>query len=156
MDKVAKKGLELNLLQSVLDINRGQIDELLCLIRRRFASPRDVPVTILGIVFKPDTDDVRESPAFPIIRRLKAEGARLTAYDPVARPHGHEDLVGVNVVGSLPEAVAEAKIVILVTRWPEFSQLAALLNELHHHPLVVDGRRVLDPQSFSQYEGIGR
>lgn len=150
------KGLTMNLLQSVLNINRGQPEEMMCLIRRHFASLVDVPVAVLGIAFKPDTDDVRESPAFPIIRRLKAEGARLTAYDPVARPNGHEDLVGVNVVGSLPEAVAEAKIIILVTRWPEFSELAGLLNELHQRPLVVDGRRVLDPGSFAQYEGIGR
>jgi UDPglucose 6-dehydrogenase len=151
-----EKGLALNLLQSVLDVNRGQTDEIMCLIRRHFASLLDVPVTILGIAFKPDTDDVRESPAFPIIRRLKTEGARLTAYDPVARPKGHEDLIGVNLVGSLREAVADAKVLILVTRWTEFSQVADLLDELGKSPLVVDGRRVLDPGSFMHYEGIGR
>jgi UDPglucose 6-dehydrogenase/GDP-mannose 6-dehydrogenase len=150
-----EKGLALNLLQSVLDVNRGQADEIMGLIRRNHASLLNVPVTILGIAFKPDTDDVRESPAFPIIRRLKTEGAHLTVYDPVARPSGHEDLVGVNLVGSLPEAVANAKIVILVTRWAEFSQLAGLLDELGKRPLVVDGRRVLDPGSFAHYEGIG-
>jgi UDPglucose 6-dehydrogenase len=150
------KGLTMSLLQSVLDINRGQPEEMMRLIRRHFASLVDVPVAVLGIAFKPDTDDVRDSPAFPIIRRLKAEGARLTAYDPVARPNGHEDLVGVNVVGSLPEAVAEAKIIVLVTRWAEFSQLADFLNQRRQRPLVIDGRRVLDPGSFAQYEGIGR
>jgi UDPglucose 6-dehydrogenase/GDP-mannose 6-dehydrogenase len=151
-----EKGLTMNLLQSVLDINRGQPEEIMGLIGRHFASLAGVPVAVLGIAFKPDTDDVRESPVFPIIRRLKAEGAHLTAYDPVARPNGHEDLIGVNLVGSLAEAVAEARIVILVTRWPEFSELAGLLNELHQRPLVVDGRRVLDPKSFAEYEGIGR
>jgi UDPglucose 6-dehydrogenase/GDP-mannose 6-dehydrogenase len=151
-----EKGLALNLLQSVLEINRGQADEIMHLIRRHFTSLLDVPVTILGIAFKPDTDDVRESPAFPIIRGLKAQGARLTAYDPVAMPSEHEDLAAVKLVGSLHEAVAEAKIIVLVTRWAEFSQLAGLLNELGQRPLVVDGRRVLDPGSFAQYEGIGR
>jgi UDPglucose 6-dehydrogenase len=151
-----KKGLTMNLLQSVLDVNRGQSDEIMRLIGRHFASLVDVPVAVLGIAFKPDTDDVRESPALPIIRRLKAEGARVTAYDPVARPNAHEELIGVNLVGSLPEAVADAEIVILVTRWAEFSQLAGLLNELRKRPLVVDGRRVLDPGSFAEYEGIGR
>jgi UDPglucose 6-dehydrogenase len=154
--KGREKGLTMNLLQSVLDINRGQPEEIMRLIGRHFASLVDVPVAVLGIAFKPDTDDVRESPALPIIRRLKAEGARLTAYDPVARPNGHEDLIGVNLVGSLPEAVAEAKILVLATRWAEFSQLAGLLNELRKRPLVVDGRRVLDPGSFAEYEGIGR
>jgi UDPglucose 6-dehydrogenase/GDP-mannose 6-dehydrogenase len=150
------KGLALDLLQSVLDINRGQTDEIMRLIGRHFTSLLDVPVAVLGIAFKPDTDDVRESPAFPIIRRLKARGARLTAYDPVARPREHEDLAAVNLVGSLREAVAEAKVIVLVTRWAEFSQLAGLLNELGRRPLLVDGRRVLDPESFAHYEGIGR
>jgi UDPglucose 6-dehydrogenase/GDP-mannose 6-dehydrogenase len=140
----------------VLDINRRQTDEILRLIGRHFRSLVDVPVAVLGIAFRPDTDDVRESPAFPIIRGLKAQGARLTAYDPVARPNAHEDLVAVNLVGSLHEAVADAKIVVLVTRWGEFSQLAGLLDELGRRPLVIDGRRVLDPRSFAHYEGIGR
>jgi UDPglucose 6-dehydrogenase len=151
-----EKGLALNLLQSVLDINRGQSDEIMRLIGRHFVSLLDVPVAILGIAFKPDTDDVRESPAFPIIRSLKAQRARLTAYDPVARPIGHEDLVGVKLAGSLREAIAGAEIIVLVTRWAEFSQLAGLLKELDYRPLVVDGRRMLDPPSFTNYEGIGR
>jgi len=151
-----EKGIALNLLQSVLDINRGQADEIVHLIERHFASLRGVPVAVLGIAFKPDTDDVRESPAFPIIRRLKSQGARLTAYDPIAHPDGLGDLVGVNLAGTLREAVADAEIVVLVTRWSEFSKLADLLNDLGRRPLVVDGRRVLEPASFAHYEGIGR
>jgi UDPglucose 6-dehydrogenase len=151
-----EKGVPLNLLQSVLDINRGQPAEVMRLISRHFASLQDVAVAVLGIAFKPDTDDVRESPAFPIIRGLKAQGARVTAYDPIAHPHEHEDLAGVNLVASLREAVSDAKVVVLVTRWGEFSKLAGLLNELGRDPLVVDGRRVLDPGSFAHYEGIGR
>lgn len=151
-----EKGVPLNLLQSVLDINKGQTDEVMHLINRRVASLQDVPVTVLGIAFKPDTDDIRESPAFPLIRKLKAQGARLTAYDPIARPEGHEDLSGVTMAGSLRAAVADAQIVVLVTRWAEFSALAGLLDELGTRPLVVDGRRVLEPSSFARYEGIGR
>ena len=151
-----EKGLALDLLQSVLDINRGQADEIMRLIGRHFPSLRDVPVAVLGIAFKPDTDDVRESPAFPVIRKLKAQGARLTAYDPVAHPADHEDLVEVKLAGSLEEAVADAQIVVLVTRWAEFARLSDVLASLGRRPLVVDGRRVLDPNSFERYEGIGR
>jgi UDPglucose 6-dehydrogenase len=150
------QGVELNLLRTVVEINQGQPDEMMRLIGRHFASLQDVPVGILGIAFKPDTDDVRESPTFPIIRKLKAQGARVTAYDPVARPNEHEALADVTLVGSLREAVADAKIVVLVTRWAEFSQLAGLLDELGQRPLVVDGRRVLDPEAFARYDGIGR
>lgn len=150
------KGLTLKLLPSVLEINRSQPDEIMSLIGRHFASVHGVSIAILGIAFKPDTDDVRESPVFPIIRKLKAQGARLTAYDPVAHPASHEDLVGVRLAGSLQEAVADAQIVVLVTRWAEFSGLSDLLASRGLHPLVVDGRRVLDPASFERYEGIGR
>jgi UDPglucose 6-dehydrogenase/GDP-mannose 6-dehydrogenase len=151
-----EKGLALNLLQSVLDINRGQPDEMMRLIDRHFGSLQDVPVAVLGIAFKPDTDDVRESPAFPMLRKLKARGARVSAYDPVARPTDHADLAGVILAPSLRAAVADAEVVVLVTRWQEFSALAGVLKELGRRPLVVDGRRVLDPADFAIYEGIGR
>ncbi len=151
-----EKGLALDLLQSVLDINRGQVDEMMRLISRHHASLRDVPVTVLGIAFKPDTDDVRESPAFPLIRELKKRGARLTAYDPVARPTDHEALSDVKLAGSLDEAVQDAQVVVLVTRWREFARLRESLDSLGRRPLVVDGRRMLDPGSFERYEGIGR
>lgn len=149
-------GLSLNLLQSVLDVNRGQADEVLSLIGRHFDSLRDVSVAVLGIAFKPDTDDVRESPAFPIIRRLKERGARVTAYDPVARPSENAELAGVALATSMREAIADAEVVVVVTRWPEFSALADALRASGRSPLVVDGRRILDPGSFDRYEGIGR
>jgi len=151
-----EKGLALDILQSVLDVNRGQPDEMMRLIGRHFPSLDGVPAAVLGIAFKPDTDDTRESPAFPLIRRLKEQGARLTAYDPIARPVGHPELAGVKLAGSMREALADARIVLLVTRWAEFSSLAGLLKELGTEPLIVDGRRVLDPSSFMRYEGIGR
>ncbi len=151
-----ENGLSLDLLQSVLRINGAQPDEMMRLMGLHYQSLRDVPVAVLGIAFKPDTDDIRESPAFPLIRRLKEQGATLTAYDPIARPSEHPDLAGVRLADTLREAVAGAKIVLLVTRWSEFSALDGLLGELGTQPLVVDGRRVLDPSSFAQYEGIGR
>jgi UDPglucose 6-dehydrogenase/GDP-mannose 6-dehydrogenase len=113
-------------------------------------------VTVLGIAFKPDTDDVRESPAFPLIRRLLDAGARVTAYDPVAKPVGHESLRDVESAGSLAEAVAHADAILLVTRWQEFEQLSALLRHRAPQPPVIDGRRLLDPGDFERYEGIGR
>lgn len=151
-----EKDINVDLLRSVLEVNRGQPAQLLRLIGRHFPSLQGVPVAILGLAFRPDTDDVRESPAFPIIRLLKSRGARVTAYDPVAHPHEHVDLQGVTLAESLDDAVQGAEIVVLVTRWDEFSRLAALLRTLDRNPLVVDGRRVLDPASFARYEGIGR
>lgn len=149
-------GLEMPLLRSVLDINRSQPAELLRLVKKHFPDLRGRKVAVLGLAFKPDTDDVRESPAFPVLRALREAGALLTAYDPVARPAGHEALQGVTLAGSLAEAVADADAVVLVTRWAEFNQLAQVLQAAGRSPLVVDGRRVLDPAAFAAYEGIGR
>lgn len=151
-----EKGLELPLLRSVLDINTGQPDEMMRLIGRHITSLAGVKVALLGIAFKPDTDDIRETPAIPIIRRLREKGARISAYDPIARPEGNPAFADVHLAVSMREAVADADIVVLVTRWKEFNELAEMLASLGRQPLVVDGRRVLDPKSFERYEGIGR
>lgn len=148
-------GLPMPLLRSVLDINRSQPDELLALIRRHYDTLHGVAVTVLGLSFKPDTDDLRESPALPVLRRLRDAGARLTAYDPVARPLCDADLAGVRLAESLDAAVADAEVVVLVTRWDEFHELPALLRRTRRTPLVVDGRRMLSPRDCARYEGIG-
>ena len=154
--KCEDEGLGAPLLRSVLEVNRGQSDEVLRLIEQHVPSLQDVPVAVLGLAFKPDTDDVRESPAFPIIRKLKAKGARLVAYDPIARPTHVPDMAGVALADSLRDAVAEAEVVVLVTRWSEFSSLKSVLRDLRRDPLVVDGRRVLDAGDYKNYTGIGR
>jgi UDPglucose 6-dehydrogenase/GDP-mannose 6-dehydrogenase len=117
-----------------------------------------MPVTVLGLAFKPDTDDMRQSPALPIIAELLARGARVRAYDPVARATAREALAGhdVELVDTLDEAVEGARAVLLVTRWDEFQRVPDLVARLDPQPLVVDGRRVLDPDRFVRYEGIGR
>lgn len=147
-------GLPMPLLRSVLEVNRGQVDEMLRLVARHHADLKDVAVAVLGLAFKPDTDDVRESPAFPLIERLRAAGARITAYDPAARPQNHPALASVRIADSLQDAVMGAQVILLVTRWPQFRELPRVLEG--RSPLVVDGRRLLDPGSFERYEGIGR
>src|SRR6185436_5449682 len=148
-------GVQMPLLRAVLDVNAGQADEMVALVKRHVADLSGVPVTVLGLAFKPDTDDVRESPAFRIIRLLKRAGAKVTAYDPIARPTSHEDMKDVRLADSLDDAVKGAKVVALVTRWREFERLSQVLDRLGSKPLVVDGRRVLKRDQFSAYEGIG-
>jgi UDPglucose 6-dehydrogenase len=149
-------GLPMPLLRSVLATNAAMPGELVRLVRKHVPELAGVPVTVLGLAFKPDTDDLRESPAFPVLRLLRAAGASLTAYDPVARPEGHPDLRGVRLASSLEDAVAGGEVVVLVTRWAEFQALPGLLARLGRSALVVDGRRVLPPGAFERYEGIGR
>ena len=149
-------GVPMDLLQAVIGINPRQPDQVFGLLARHFPSLKGTRVTVLGLAFRPDTDDTRESPAFPIIKRLLAEGAAVSAYDPAAggeakRVFGAE----VRVCASLEESLPGAEAVILVTRWGEFRRVPELLSRLPAPPLFVDGRRMLDKAAFDRYEGIG-
>jgi UDPglucose 6-dehydrogenase/GDP-mannose 6-dehydrogenase len=148
-------GVAMPMLRSVLAVNAAMPDELVRLVKKHVPDLAGVRVAVLGLAFKPDTDDLRESPAFPVLRRLRDAGARLTAFDPIARPETHPDLRGVRLAASLEDAVADADVVVLVTRWAEFAELPAVLGKLGRSPLVVDGRRMLAPAAFARYEGIG-
>jgi UDPglucose 6-dehydrogenase/GDP-mannose 6-dehydrogenase len=146
------------LLSAVDQTNAGRAPRLLDLVRRHFPELRGERVTVLGLAFKPDTDDVRETPAAPVVRALLDAGAAVTVYDPVAGGSA-EPLFGagrVSVAASLAEAVRGASVIVLVTRWPEFAALPELIAGMDPPPLVVDGRRVLDRSRIPRYEGIGR
>mgnify|MGYP002778717445 CR=1 FL=1 len=100
----------------------------------------------------------RESPALPIIDLLLARGAQVAAFDPVAKATARAALGAraVTLVDSLAAAVDGAEALVLVTRWDEFAQLPALLAARADPPLLVDGRRMIDPASVPRYDGIGR
>jgi UDPglucose 6-dehydrogenase/GDP-mannose 6-dehydrogenase len=144
-------------LDAVLAVNESRHEELLRLLSRHFPSLAGRHVAVLGLAFKPGTDDVRESPAIPIVRRLLAERAVVRVHDPVAGA-----LVGrvfpdepVRTAATLEDAVAGAEAVVLVTRWDEYDRLADVVRASNPDVLVVDGRRVLDKHAFRRYEGIG-
>jgi UDPglucose 6-dehydrogenase/GDP-mannose 6-dehydrogenase len=153
----ASLGTPLPLLEAVDRVNAGRADVMLGILRRHLPALRGAKVTVLGLAFKPDTDDVRETPAGPVIRSLLDGHAEVTVYDPVAS--GAADaLFGpgrVRVAPSLAAAVADAEAVLLVTRWPEFVAVPELIAAREHPPLVVDGRRVLDRGRIARYDGIG-
>lgn len=153
----AQAGVPMNLLRAVLQINEQQPAQVLGLLKKHFSSLRSVKVAILGLAFRPDTNDMRESPAIPIIRSLLQEGASIQAYDPVANPEAEPIFSGTDIrfCESLREAVWGAQAVVLVTRWEEFKQLSDLLADMIPQPIVIDGRRMLDKHAFVRYEGIG-
>ena len=128
------------------------------MVEQALGGLRGKKAAVLGLAFKPGTDDVRESPAFPIIAELTGRGAAVRAFDPVARETGGAVLrgkVGVTVVASLDEALAEADTAILVTRWEDFRALPELLARRSPRPLLVDGRRMLDRTLYAPYAGVG-
>jgi UDPglucose 6-dehydrogenase/GDP-mannose 6-dehydrogenase len=150
-------GVDMPLLRSVLETNAGQPGRTVALLDRHFDNVDGLAVTVLGLAFKPDTDDVRESPAFPIVRELIQRGARVTAWDPIAMEPARRVLedAPVTYAASMGEAIATAEAILLVTRWAEFEQLPGLLRAMDNPPLVVDGRRLLDKKSLDRYDAVG-
>ena len=126
-------------------------------LTRGLGSLQGKQVAVLGLAFKPDTDDVRESPAFPIIRQLLEAGAKVSAHDPIAIAAARRALADdrVRYADALGDAVAGADAVVVVTRWKQFEELPALIAKMPRTPLVFDGRRMLDRDSVPRYDGIG-
>ena len=152
-----KMGATMTILDAVTEVNRGQPAKVLAPLRKHFPDLDGLKVAVLGLAFKPGTDDMRESPAIPIVSELLARNARVTAFDPAASKEAQKIFGNgaITYAGNLSEAIAEAQAIILLTRWPEFEQLPSLLSERHNPPPVIDGRRMLDKKAFSKYEGIG-
>ncbi|MFQ5787191.1 MAG: nucleotide sugar dehydrogenase, partial [Thermodesulfobacteriota bacterium] len=147
----------LALLETVMRINEEQPKHVLSLLKKHYPSLKGLHIAVLGLAFKPGTDDMRESPAIPIINYLLAEEAIITAYDPVAKNEAMKMFGNFNIryCDNLCEAITEVEAIILVTRWEEFREIPELLVDLHPQPLFIDGRRMLDKNSIPRYEGIG-
>ena len=149
-------GVPMELLQAVIDVNGRQPDQIFARLAKHFDSLAGKRVTVLGLSFRPDTNDMRESPAIPIVRRLLSEGATVSAYDPVATEEARNAFGDtVELCGSLEDALTDTDAVVLVTRWKEFNEVPAVLARIGSKPVVVDGRRMLDKGSVDRYEGIG-
>jgi UDPglucose 6-dehydrogenase len=153
----ARHGVEAGLLRSVLEINKERPQRLLELVMDAQPDLSKVKVAVLGLAFKPDTDDVRESPAFPFITRLLEAGAEVITHDPVVDADSipKELRHRVNHLQDLAEVAAIADVLVIVTRWAEYLKIPELIAHRGQAPLIVDGRRILDPRSVPAYSGIG-
>lgn len=153
----ASLGQPMPLLETVNQINLGQPQEMIKKLEQHFASLQGVRVSVLGLAFKPDTDDMRESPAIPIIIGLLARGVAVSAYDPVAGEAARKVLPAgrVRFLESLEAALEGVDAVMVVTSWHEFRQVPDLLAGRAAPPLVIDGRRMLDKRRLARYSGIG-
>ena len=153
----AKTGSAMRLLNAVIEVNAAQPHKVLALLRRNFPVLAGVRVSVLGLAFKPGTDDMRESPAIPIVNELLAGSALVRAFDPVAREAARKIFGNGQLAFSetLSDAIHDAQAILLLTRWPEFNELPRLLKDLPEQPLLIDGRRMLDKRMVARYEGVG-
>ncbi|MBT6331953.1 MAG: UDP-glucose/GDP-mannose dehydrogenase family protein [Gammaproteobacteria bacterium] len=145
------------LLKSVVEINYKQPFEIIDTLKKYYPDFNGLKISVLGLAFKPGTDDMRESPAIPIINKLQEGGAVIRAYDPVAEEEAKLIFKGFNIryCSSINSVLNEAQVILLLTRWPEFSDLPEIIKTNRIDPVVIDGRRMLPKNIVSRYEGIG-
>jgi len=155
----ANSGYNFQLLNAVIEVNELQKRRVIGKLERRIGPLRGKRVALLGLAFKPGTDDMREAPSLVLAGRLLSEGAEVTAWDPVA--DGRSQLHGVEVADSALDALDGADAAVIVTEWQEVRELDwAAAGERMRGRVVVDGRNLLDPDEMRAlgfaYEGIGR
>ncbi len=154
-------GYHFQLLNSVIEVNELQKRRVVSKLSKHLGSLVGKRIALLGLAFKPETDDMREASSLVLSARLRGEGADVVAYDPVAVENARNLLPGVEMTGTAQEALSQADAAVLVTEWPEFREIdwtkaAAGMRR----PLLIDGRNFLDPGVMRKagflYEGIGR
>jgi UDPglucose 6-dehydrogenase len=152
-------GYHFQLLSAVIEVNELQKRRVVQKLQKHLGSLRDTTIALLGLAFKPNTDDLREAPSLVIAARLQAEGADVRAWDPVVT--AHDALSGVTISDSILDAVRDADAAVIVTEWPQVAGLlAAEMRDAMARPLIVDGRNFLDPVQARAagfaYEAVGR
>jgi UDPglucose 6-dehydrogenase len=154
-------GYHFQLLTAVIEVNELQKRRVVGKLEKHLGSLLGKRVALLGLAFKPETDDMREASSLVLAARLQGEGAEVVAYDPVAAERAGELLDSVEMAGSAAAALEGADAAVLVTEWPEFAALDwAEAASRMARPLIVDGRNFLDPATLRaagfEYEGIGK
>jgi UDPglucose 6-dehydrogenase len=149
------------ILDAVLSTNTAQPLRLIALLEREIEVAGQA-VAVLGLTFKPGTDDLRESPALPVVAALRQRGACVIAHDPIAMPGAqqHAAFEGVTFAADWPSALKGADACCIVTAWPEYRAIRPEeFRRLMRHPLVIDGRGMFDPAALAAagvtWRGIG-
>src|SRR5919197_855130 len=154
-------GAHPQLLRAVMEINRDMRRLVLQKVRAELGSVEDRTIGVLGLAFKPNTDDMREAPAVEIIHLLQSEGAHVKAFDPAANDAARQVLPGVDLCSNAYEVAEDADALLLLTHWSEFRRLdLRRIREQMRRPVVIDGRNFYDPGEMAElgfvYHPIGR
>jgi UDPglucose 6-dehydrogenase len=154
-------GYHFQLLNAVIEVNELQKRRVMNKLQKYLGTLVGKEIALLGLAFKPNTDDMREASSLVLSARLQAAGAKVRAFDPVAEAEARKMLQGVEFAPSAEAAIEGADAVVLVTEWPEFRELdLRAMAESMRGSLLVDGRNFLDPDAATAagltYEGVGR
>lgn len=158
-------GYDFDLLRAVDAINNGQVEnfvaKIVAAVGGKNGSIGDKKLAILGLAFKPNTDDMRDAPAIKIVNHLIAMNAKITAYDPQAMQNAKKIFPKINYADDLYSALAGADAMVILTEWPEFAQMdLARAKKLLKNLIIIDGRNAIDMQKACdigfKYTGVGR
>jgi UDPglucose 6-dehydrogenase len=152
-------GYHFQLVNAVIQVNELQKRRVVNKLKEHLGELEGKAVAMLGLAFKPNTDDMRDAPSLILASRLLAEGAEVRAWDPLVT--GHPELDGVSVEPTMLDALRGADAAVIVTEWPELEGVVSTeAHEAMRTPVLIDGRNLLDPEAARAagftYEGIGR
>ena len=154
-------GAHPSLLRAVMDINRDQRRKVIHKLRKELGGLQDKTVGLLGLAFKPNTDDMREASAVEIAHLLQNEGAQVKGYDPVAMQVASRELPGIHLSTDPYDLAADCDALVVCTEWNEFRHLAmSRRQQALRQPVTHDGRHSYEPASIAaagfRYSGLGR
>jgi UDPglucose 6-dehydrogenase len=158
----SNSGYHFQLLSAVIEVNELQKRRVVGKLKRHLGEDiRHKRIVLLGLAFKPNTDDIRQASSIVLAARLLAEGAQVVGYDPLAMDNMRTTLPALEYASSASDALRAADACVLVTEWSEFLELDwPLIKREMAHPIVIDGRNALDGRELRRlgfvYEGVGR
>ncbi|MCP4649273.1 MAG: UDP-glucose/GDP-mannose dehydrogenase family protein [PVC group bacterium] len=159
--RIAEKlGCGFEMLKEVERVNEDQKKLLFKKIEQALWILNEKTIGILGVAFKPDTDDIRSAPAIDIMKMLQGEGAHVKAYDPKAMEHAKDILPNVEFCKNAYEVAKGADALVIMTEWPEFKKLnLSKIKTILHHPIIIDGRNIFNPAKMKKmgfkYTNVG-
>ena len=154
-------GYDFHLLKSVDKVNKEQKRHVFDIIKNQLGTLKGKNLGVLGIAFKPNTDDIRFSPSVEIIEMLKKAGAKITAFDPEAMGNAKKSLKGVKLCKDKYSVCKDADALVILTEWEEFRTIDLYkVKKLLKAPVIIDARNLFDPTKMKQlgftYRSIGR
>jgi UDPglucose 6-dehydrogenase/GDP-mannose 6-dehydrogenase len=152
LDYANKNKIHTPLLSAILEINAERPNKMVLLSESILGTLKNKKITILGLTFKPDTDDVRSSPALDAIKILSEKGAEITTFDPILNSKKQIStliLPDIDVCFRIEDALKDSDIAMVFTKWPEFKSLdSEFLKKFMKNPIIIDGRGFLDREKF--------
>jgi UDPglucose 6-dehydrogenase len=147
-------GCSTEMLESVLKVNKSQPLRIIDILKKRLPDLKGKTIAVLGLAFKPGTDDIREAPSIKIAERLLEEGASVNAWDPKAEKNFRKKFPSLNYFSDFREAIKGSDACLLVTEWPELASLEDRDFGEMKNRIIIEGRKILDRKKVSRFEGV--